>query len=94
LTEALKSKLAKPVSSPEFDLLAATNEALGDVGLTTSDSGGRLSFYGQDPILPSPHRFGTTYQGMTDQIVMSRTREAYQMVLVPHGLSKPDWLPS
>jgi crotonobetainyl-CoA:carnitine CoA-transferase CaiB-like acyl-CoA transferase len=58
LTETLKSKLANPVSSPEFDLLAATNEVLSDVGLKTSDSGGRLSFYGQDPILPSPHRFG------------------------------------
>jgi crotonobetainyl-CoA:carnitine CoA-transferase CaiB-like acyl-CoA transferase len=59
LTETLKSKLANPVSSPEFDFLAATNEVLGDVGLTTADSGGRLSFYGQDPILPSPIRFGT-----------------------------------
>src|SRR6202035_5952794 len=58
LTETLKWKLANPVSSPEFDFLAATNEVLGDVGLTTADSGGRLSFYGQDPILPSPHRFG------------------------------------
>ena len=59
MTETLKSKLANPASSPEFDLRAATNDVLSDVGLTTSDSGGRLSFYGQDPILPSPHRFGT-----------------------------------
>jgi crotonobetainyl-CoA:carnitine CoA-transferase CaiB-like acyl-CoA transferase len=59
LTERLTSRLANPVSSPEFDLLATTNEVLSDVELTTSDSGGRLSFYGQDPILPSPHRFGT-----------------------------------
>src|SRR5882724_10782738 len=58
LTETLKSKLANPLSSPEFDLFAATNEVLSDVGLTTSDSGGRLSFYGQDPIIPSPLRFG------------------------------------
>ena len=27
--------------------------------MTTADSGGKLSFYGQDPILPSPIRFGT-----------------------------------
>ena len=33
-----------------------------------------------------------TYQGMTDQAVMSRTKEAYRTVLVPHGLSKPEWL--
>ncbi len=59
LTERLTSRLANPASSAEFDLLAATNEVLSDVGLSTADSGGRLSFYGQDPILPSPHRFGT-----------------------------------
>src|SRR5262245_11021663 len=27
--------------------------------MSTADSGGDLTFYGQDPILPSPHRFGT-----------------------------------
>jgi crotonobetainyl-CoA:carnitine CoA-transferase CaiB-like acyl-CoA transferase len=59
LTESLKSKLRNPVSSPEFDLRAETNEVLKEVGLTTADSGGKLSFFGQDPIIPSPHRFGT-----------------------------------
>jgi hypothetical protein len=58
LTAALESKLKNPVSSPEFDLLANTNDVLGDVGLTAADSGGRLSFYGRDPIISSPHRFG------------------------------------
>src|SRR5436309_757302 len=33
-----------------------------------------------------------TYQGMTDQIVMSRTPGAYRTVLVPRGSSKPEWL--
>ena len=32
------------------------------------------------------------YQGMTDQVVMSRTNESYQTVLAPHGSSKPQWL--
>jgi hypothetical protein len=59
LTEALKSKLSTPVSSAEFDLKAATDDVLKDVGLTTADSGGKLSFYGSDPILPSSIRFGT-----------------------------------
>ena len=27
--------------------------------MTTADSGGKLSFYGADPIIPSPFRFGT-----------------------------------
>jgi crotonobetainyl-CoA:carnitine CoA-transferase CaiB-like acyl-CoA transferase len=58
LTESLKSKLSNPASSPDFDLHAETNEVLKDVGLTTEESGGKLSFYGQDPIIPSPHRFG------------------------------------
>jgi hypothetical protein len=33
-----------------------------------------------------------TYQGMTDQVVMSRTKEAYRTVLAPRGSSKPQWL--
>ena len=33
-----------------------------------------------------------TYQGMTDQVVMSRTKESYRTVLAPHGSSKPHWL--
>ena len=35
-----------------------------------------------------------TYQGMTDQIVLSRTPGAYRTVLVPRGSSKPEWLPN
>jgi len=35
-----------------------------------------------------------TYQGMTDQIVLSRTPGAYRTVLVPRGSSKPKWLPN
>ena len=34
-----------------------------------------------------------TYQGMTDQIVMSRTPGAFRTVLAPRGSSKPEWLP-
>ena len=58
LTETLRSKLSNPVTSPQFDLHGSVNEVLRDVGLTAADSGGKLSFYGQDPIIPSPHRFG------------------------------------
>ena len=53
LTEKLQAKLASPVSSPEFDLHAATNDVLKDVGLTTADAGGKISFQGADPILSS-----------------------------------------
>jgi len=34
-----------------------------------------------------------TYQGMTDQVVLSRTPGAFRTVLVPRGSSKPEWLP-
>ena len=33
-----------------------------------------------------------TYQGMTDQVVMSRTPGSFRTVLVPRGSSKPEWL--
>jgi len=59
LTEVLKSKLNNPELSPVFDLHAGTNEVLKSVGLTTAESGGKLTFYGRDPILPSRLRFGT-----------------------------------
>src|SRR5262249_49588833 len=59
LTKALEFKLSHPATSPEFDLHRGVNEVLADVGLTTADSGGKLTFYGQDPILPTQFRFGT-----------------------------------
>jgi crotonobetainyl-CoA:carnitine CoA-transferase CaiB-like acyl-CoA transferase len=33
-----------------------------------------------------------SYQGMTDQIAMSRTPGSFRTVLVPRGSSKPEWL--
>ena len=33
-----------------------------------------------------------TYQGMTDQVVMSRTPGSFRTVLVPRSSSKPEWL--
>jgi hypothetical protein len=51
LTEALQKKLSRPATLPDFDLHAATNEVLKDIGLTTTDAGGKLTFYGSDPII-------------------------------------------
>src|SRR5258707_6917298 len=59
LTETLEAKLANPETSPEFDLRKAVNDVLGDVGLTVADGGGKLTFYGQDPIIASRFRFGS-----------------------------------
>jgi crotonobetainyl-CoA:carnitine CoA-transferase CaiB-like acyl-CoA transferase len=58
LTETLQSKLSNPANAPDFDLCGSVNEVLKEVGLTAADSGGKLSFYGQDPIVPSCFRFG------------------------------------
>src|ERR1700750_1466853 len=59
LTETLEEKLSHPATSPDFDLKKGVNEVLADVGMTSDDCGGELSFYGRDPILQSPLRFGT-----------------------------------
>jgi crotonobetainyl-CoA:carnitine CoA-transferase CaiB-like acyl-CoA transferase len=59
LTETLETKLANPATSPDFDLHAAVNDVLADAGLKIADAGGKLTFYGRDPILASPLRFGS-----------------------------------
>src|SRR5262245_9182091 len=59
LTQALKVSLSHPATSPDFDLKKGVNDVLADVGLTSDDCGGKLTFYGKDPIIPSPHRFGS-----------------------------------
>ena len=47
LTEALEERLSHPATSPDFDLKKGVNEVLADVGMTSDDCGGELSFYGQ-----------------------------------------------
>ena len=59
LTETLQSKLANPERSSNFDLHDGVNQVLKDVGMSSADSGGKLTFYGRDPVIPSPLRFGT-----------------------------------
>src|SRR5471032_3067571 len=58
LTDMLQTMLRVPATSPEFDLHNAVDLVLADVGLTAKDSGGKLTFYGQDPIVPSSFKFG------------------------------------
>jgi crotonobetainyl-CoA:carnitine CoA-transferase CaiB-like acyl-CoA transferase len=59
LTQALEESLRHPATSPAFDWFNAVNQVLADVGMTIDDCGGKLSFYGRDPIVPSPLRYGT-----------------------------------
>jgi hypothetical protein len=53
LTETLLSKLGNPERSSAMDLHAATNQVLKDVGMSTPDSGGKVTFYCRDPTIPS-----------------------------------------
>src|ERR1700731_4005795 len=59
LSDRLESTLSNPATSPDLDLHEELNQVLADVGMTTSDCGGKLSLYGQDPIIPSRIRFGS-----------------------------------
>jgi crotonobetainyl-CoA:carnitine CoA-transferase CaiB-like acyl-CoA transferase len=60
LTETIVDKLNNPSTSSDFDFHEGVNQILADVGMSAADSGGQLTFYGQDPIVPSRIRFATT----------------------------------
>src|SRR5579863_5895574 len=59
LTETIVVKLNNPATSSEFDFHEGVNQVLADVGMSAVDCGGQLTFYGQDPIVPSRIRFAT-----------------------------------
>jgi crotonobetainyl-CoA:carnitine CoA-transferase CaiB-like acyl-CoA transferase len=58
LTKTIQSKLDNPDRSSDFDFDAGLNEVLQDIGLSSADGGGKITFYGRDPIIPSRLRFG------------------------------------
>lgn len=58
-TQQLEYNLANRATDSDFDLAAETEALLGSVGATSAESGGALSFYGKDPIVPSVVRFGS-----------------------------------
>jgi crotonobetainyl-CoA:carnitine CoA-transferase CaiB-like acyl-CoA transferase len=59
LTETIVDKLSNPSTSSNFDFHHGVNQVLADVGMSAADSGGKLTFFGQDPIVPSRIRFAT-----------------------------------
>ena len=59
LTGTIRANIANPERSANFDLQAAVDDVLKDVGMSRKDSGGTLDFYGRDPIIPSALRFGS-----------------------------------
>jgi hypothetical protein len=58
-TKQLEFNLSNRSTSCDFNLAAETEALLNSVGAATSESGGSLSFYGKDPIVPSAVRFGS-----------------------------------
>jgi crotonobetainyl-CoA:carnitine CoA-transferase CaiB-like acyl-CoA transferase len=59
LTESIVDKLSNPSTFSDFNFHEGVNRVLADVGMSAADSGGQLTFYGQDPIVPSRIRFAT-----------------------------------
>jgi len=58
-TRQLEYNLANRLANSTFDLAGETEAVLNSIGATSAESGGELSFYGQDPIVPSVVRFGS-----------------------------------
>ncbi|SIS04033.1 CoA-transferase family III [Peribacillus simplex] len=55
ITESiLKANKNRLAGLDNFDIYDELNQVLKDVGLSIEDSGGKVTFYGQDPIAPSP----------------------------------------
>lgn len=59
LTEAIADKLNNPATSSGFDFHKGVNQVLADIEMSAADTGGQLTFSGQDPIVPSRIRFAT-----------------------------------
>ena len=59
LTDTIVDKLSNPETSSDFDFYEGVNQVLADVGMSAEDCGGKLTFFGQDPIIPSRIRFAT-----------------------------------
>ncbi|MDF2514938.1 MAG: carnitine dehydratase [Sphingobacterium sp.] len=59
LTKALQYQLTNRSTSSDIDLNTEIEALLNSVGASASETGGTLSFYGKDPIIPSVVRFGS-----------------------------------
>jgi hypothetical protein len=59
LTNALEARLSPGATSLDVDLHKGIDQVLVNIGMTSADSGRKLTFYGRDPILPSRLRFCT-----------------------------------
>jgi crotonobetainyl-CoA:carnitine CoA-transferase CaiB-like acyl-CoA transferase len=58
LTDRLAKAAANPATDDVFDPAAALAEVLAGIGVNPADTGGRISFAGADPVVPSTLRLG------------------------------------
>ncbi|MCX2730086.1 CoA transferase [Saccharopolyspora sp. NFXS83] len=58
LTDRVAAAVAAPATSDAFDPHAELDEVLGGVGMSSSDTGGSVTFHGADPVVPSTLRLG------------------------------------
>ncbi|MEW2521641.1 CoA transferase [Actinacidiphila alni] len=56
LEARIRAAVAAPATSADHDIDAALDDVLDGVGLHRADSGGRITFAGADPVVPSPLR--------------------------------------
>ena len=47
-----------PRVSADFDITTHFRSVMNDLGLSPEDTGGSITFVGEDPIFPSVHRLG------------------------------------
>jgi hypothetical protein len=60
LTEQIRYSVNNPLTATDFDFSAVLDDVLSTVGLSVTDAGGKVRFYGgADPLIASPFRFAS-----------------------------------
>ena len=60
LTDQIRHSVNNPLTSTDFDFTAVLDDVLSAVGLSVTDAGGKVGFYGgADPLIASPFRFAS-----------------------------------
>ncbi|MHC8949445.1 hypothetical protein [Sphingobacterium hungaricum] len=57
LTKELQHNYQNRISHNDFDMVQETEDLLNEVGASLEEFGGKLSFYGKDPVIPSVLRY-------------------------------------
>ncbi|PRW63267.1 CoA transferase [Actinopolyspora mortivallis] len=58
LTRRIEQAITRPATDDAFDVHTAFADVLTDLGMTPQDTGGRVTFHGADPVVPSTLRLG------------------------------------